>query len=251
MGTDDAPGDLGHLDPAIQKVEFKLTVLPAEERRVQALLRDAGVLPARRQVYFYDTAELALYGRDLVLRARVTQGDDDDSTVKLRPVDLRDADAGWRSIEGIRIELDVVGHKQVPSAKLDGEPRRGEIDRVKAGRRRVAELFSSEQEQLIADHAPRGLSLQELEVLGPVDARKWELDDPDDFPHTLSVEEWSLPDATHFLELSFKVSAAAAHDARIAFGALLSELGLDPAGDQTPKTPRVLRYFADRLGGGD
>lgn len=247
MGTHEAAADLSHLDPTIQKVEFKLTVLPAEERRVQALLNDEGVLPVRRQVYFYDTADLALYGRDLVLRARVTQRDDDDSTVKLRPVDLADADAGWRSIDGIRIELDVVGDTQVPSAKLDGEPQRGEIDRVKARRRPVAALFSEEQEQLIADHAPRGLSLQKLEVLGPVDARKWDLDHPDGFPHTLSVEEWSLPDATHFLELSFKVPAGDALDARIAFSALLSELGLDAAGDQVPKTPRVLRYFADRL----
>ena len=56
-----------------------------------------------------------------MLRARVTEGDDDDSTVKLRPVDLADDEASWRQIDKIRIELDVVGDKQVVSAKLDGE----------------------------------------------------------------------------------------------------------------------------------
>lgn len=235
------------IDPAIQKVEFKLTVLPEDESRVQALLQDERARPQRRKVYFYDTEDLALYGNDLVLRARVTQGDDDDSTVKLRPVDLADEAARWRSIEGIRIELDVVGDRQVPSAKLDGEPERGEIEDVDAHRRSVGSLFSGKQERLVADHAPDGISLPALRVLGPVDARKWDLDNPAGFPHPLSVEEWSLPDATHFLELSFKVAPDAASDARTAFRALLRRLEIDVTGDQTAKTPRVLRYFADRL----
>ena len=248
MAIDTDGGDLGRLDPAIQKVEFKITVLSGEEAEVQALLQKEGGQPQRRKVYFYDTKDLALYGKDLVLRARVTQGDDDDSTVKLRPVDLADDEASWRQIDGIRIELDVVGDKQVPSAKLDGEPDRGEVEEVEAKQRPVGSLFSGKQEQLIADYAPDGISLNELEVLGPVDARKWDLDDPDGFPHTLSVEDWSLPDATRFIELSFKVSADEATDAQTAFRALLIGLEVDVAGDQTPKTPRVLKYFADRLG---
>jgi hypothetical protein len=248
MAIDTDGGDLGRLDPAIQKVEFKITVLSGEEAEVQALLQKEGGQPQRRKVYFYDTKDLALYGKDLVLRARVTQGDDDDSTVKLRPVDLADDEASWRQIDGIRIELDVVGDKQVPSAKLDGEPDRGEVEAVEAKQRPVGSVFSGKQEQLIADYGPDGISLNKLEVLGPVDARKWDLDDPDGFPHTLSVEEWSLPDATRFIELSFKVPADEATDAQAAFRALLIGLEVDVAGDQTPKTPHVLKYFADRLG---
>lgn len=243
----DTDADLGHLDPAIQKVEFKLTVFAAEERQVQALLRREGAQPRRRKVYFYDTKDLALYGNDLVLRARVTQGDDDDSTVKLRPVDPAHGDARWRQIEGIRIELDVVGGKQIPSAKLDGEPDRGEIEGVEGKQRPVASLFSGKQERLFADYAPDRTSLHELEVLGPVDARKWDLDNPEGFPYALSVEEWSLPDATRFIELSFKVSADEANNAQTAFRALLTGLEVDATGDPTPKTPRVLKFFADRL----
>jgi hypothetical protein len=239
--------DLAHLDPAIQKVEFKLTALAGDEAKVQALLQRSGGQPQRRKVYFYDTKGRALYDKDLVLRARVTQGDDDDSTVKLRPVDLADDQASWRQIDGIRIELDVVGDEQVRSAKLDGEPNRGEIEEVAAKQRPVASLFSGKQEQLIADYAPDGISLDELEVLGPVDAHKWDLDNPEGFPHTLSIEEWSLPDATHFIELSFKVSPDEAKDAHTAFRALLIRLDVKLAGDQTAKTPRVLKYFADRL----
>jgi uncharacterized protein YjbK len=247
MAIDTDAGDLGHLDPAIQKVEFKLTVRAAEERKAQPLRQSEGGQPQQRKVYFYDTKDLALYGKDLVLRARVTEGDDDDSTVKLRPVDLANGEASWRQIDGIRIELDVVGKEHVSSAKLDGEPDRGEIEAVEAKHREVGSLFSWKQEQLIADYAPDGISLHELEVLGPVDARKWDLEKPEGFPHTLSVEEWSLPDATHFIELSFKVSADEANDAQTAFRALLTRLQLNVAGDQTPKTPRVLKFFAGRL----
>ena len=247
LAMDSNDGALRTLDPAIQKVEFKLTVLAVEEGKVQALLQQQGGQPQRRKVCFYDTKDLALYAKDLVLRARVTQGEDDDSTVKLRPVDLADNEARWRQIDEVRIELDVVGDKQVASAKLDGEPARGEIDDVEARRRGVGSLFSAKQERIIADFAPDGTSLHELEVLGPVDARKWDLDDLEGFPHTLSVEEWSLPEATRFIELSFKVSADEASEAQTAFRALLAGLEISVAGDQTPKTRRVLKFFADRL----
>jgi hypothetical protein len=247
MLIDTDAGDLGHLNSAIEKVEFKVTALAEEEATVQALLQRQGKQPQRRKVYFYDTADLALYDADLVLRARVTAGDEDDSTVKLRPVDLADPDAGWRKIDGIRVELDVVGAKQVPSAKLEGTPDRGEIEAVEAGQRRLGSLFSGAQERLIAERAPRGVALNHLEVLGPVDARKWELANLDGFPYELAVEEWSLPDATHFIELSFKVDADEAKDAQTAFRDLLTCMEIDLVGDQQPKTPRVLKFFADRL----
>ena len=94
MATHTEARGFGELDPAIQKLEFKVTVLPPEEPKVQAELRRAEN-PARRKVYFYDTPELALLAKDLVLRARVTDGDDDDSTVKLRPLPLPNIPARW------------------------------------------------------------------------------------------------------------------------------------------------------------
>ena len=242
-------GSFSDLDPAIQRLEFKLTVLPEEEPGIQHELRQTGVRPAPRKVYFYDTPQLALAGRDVYLRARVTDGDDDDSTVKLRPLPLPDVPARWRDNADVRIELDVVGDRRVASAKLDGKPDRGEIEQVERGARTVSRLFGKAQEAIIADALPPGVSLDDLAVLGPVDARKWELP-PAAFPYDLAVEEWSLPDATHFTELSFKVEPDGAADAHQAFHALLDRLGVDRAGDQDPKTPRVLRFFAERLAQG-
>jgi hypothetical protein len=239
----------GDLDPAIQKLEFKVTVLPAEEPKVQAELRSLAVDPARRKVYFYDTPELALFAQDLVLRARVTDGDDDDSTVKLRPLPLPDIPDRWRTTDKVRIELDVVGSRQVPSAKLDGKPDRGEIEQVAQHALALSKLLSKAQEAIIDDVMPSGTALDDLAVLGPVNARKWDLP-PGAFPFELSVEEWSLPDESHFVELSFKVDPDEAASAEQAFHALLDRMGIGHDGDPEPKTPRVLRFFAQRLRSG-
>jgi hypothetical protein len=236
-------------DPAIQKIEFKVTVLPPEESRVHAELRRVGVSPVRRKVYFYDTPELALFANNLVLRARVTEGDDDDSTVKLRPLPLPGIPTRWSATDGVRIELDVVGSKQVPSAKLDGEPDRGEVEQVEQGALKLSKLFNSAQEALVADGLPSNTSLNDLAVLGPVAARKWDLP-PETFPHKLSVEEWSLPDGPHFVELSFKVTPDEAQSAERAFHSLLDRLQIGHDGDPDPKTPRVLRFYAERLRSG-
>jgi hypothetical protein len=246
MAADADADGFGDLDPAIQKLEFKVTVLPAEEPKVQAELRSAGVDPARRKVYFYDTPELALFAKDLVLRARVTDGDDDDSTVKLRPLPLPNVPARWRATDDVRIELDVVGKKRVPSAKLDGEPDRGEIEQVEHGALKLSKLFTKAQEVLVADGLPSTTSLNDLVVLGPVDARKWELP-PETFPHKMSVEEWTLPNGPHFIELSFKVAPDEAQTAARAFHSLLDRLKIGHNGDPDPKTPRVLKFFAERL----
>jgi hypothetical protein len=240
-------GNLSKLDPAIDRVEFKLTVLAPEEPRVQAVLRSAGVEPMRRKVYFYDTPELDLYKRNLVLRARVTDGDDDDSTVKLRPLPRRKIPR-WKK-DGVRIELDVVGKRHAHSAKLDGKPERGRIEQVEEGALALSKLFSAAQEAVIQRKA-NGTKLNDLAVLGPVDARKWDLP-PETFPHKLSVEEWLLPDGTHFIELSFKATPDEAVAAERAFHTLLDRLEIGHDGDPNPKTPRVLKILAERLSAPD
>jgi hypothetical protein len=234
------------IDPAIQKLEFKVTVLPHEEQAVQGELRRAGVDPARRKVYFYDTPQLELSAKHLFLRARVTDGDDDDSTLKLRPLPLPGIPAPWRATEDVRIELDVVGSRQVPSAKLDGEPDQGEIEQVENGERGLSSLFNRAQEALIEDALPNRTALDELAVLGPVDALKWDLP-PESFPRELSVEQWTLPDGTHFVELSFKAKPDEAQDAERDFHAFLDRLDIGHEGDPDPKTPKVLGFFAERL----
>ena len=146
------------LDPAIEKLEFKVTVLPGRNRRCRPSCGARASTPARRKVYFYDTPELALFAKDLVLCGRVTDGDDVDATVKLRPLPLPDIPARWSATEEVRIELVVVGDGQVPSAELDGAPDRGEIEQVEHGMLKLSKLLSKPQEALVADGLPRATS---------------------------------------------------------------------------------------------
>ena len=241
--------NVGDLAKDIGEVEFKHTLVAVDEDKVPLVFRGAFKQPQRRKVYFYDTRKLELYDGGLVLRARVTQGDDDDSTVKVRPATLK-GDAPWRQIGGVEVELDVSGKGPMCSAKLDDNPEHGEVEDVEIEQRPIGSLFSQRQEDLVKAYAPRGVGFDDLEVLGPVDARKWVFDGLDDFPYTLCIEEWSLPDTTRFIELSVKVKRKAAPGAQAAFHALLERIGVTVAQGQEQKTPRVLRFFADRLAGG-
>ena len=242
--------NLGDLAKDIGEVEFKHTLVAVDEDKLSLVFRGALKQPERRKVYFYDTRRLELYNQGgLVLRARVKQSDDDDSTVKVRPASLK-GDAPWREIGGVEVELDVSGKGPMCSAKLEDTPQHGEVEDVEVEQRPIGSLFSRRQEDLVKAYAPEGVGFDDLKVLGPVDARKWVFDDLDDFPYKLCIEEWSLPDTTRFIELSIKVKRKDAPRAQTAFHALLERIGVTVAEGQEQKTPRVLKFFADRLAGG-
>jgi uncharacterized protein YjbK len=233
--------DLADLDKDIEKVEFKVTVLSEDEPKVLALIGQTD--GKERKVYFYDTKRLALKSRALVLRARLTEGESE-STVKLRPAHVENDNAAWRKIgkDERRVELDVVGLKQIDSVKVDRTLKRGAL--VGAG---IAKsLFSDQQETLIEAYGD-GITLEDLEVLGPVEARVWDKLQLGGLTHDVSIEEWALPNDTHFYELSFKVKRNEASAASAAFEDALARLEIKVAGEQVAKTEQVLEFFADRL----
>jgi hypothetical protein len=240
---DDLPDDIG-------EVEFKHTAAAGDEDKVPEIFGNALKHPERRKVYFYDTRARTLFEHGIVLRARVTQGDDDDSTVKIRPASLDD-DAPWREIKDVAVELDVSGKGPMCSAKLDEKRKPGEIEDVDGEKEPISSLFTKDQEKLVKAFAPDGVEIDDLEVLGPVDARKWEFDDLDGVAFELTIEEWLLPDTTRFIEFSTKVDRKDAAEAQKAFRAVLERFGADLAQVQDQKTPLVLKFFATRLSAGD
>ena len=80
-----------------------------------------------------DTPELEPFDAGVVLRARLTHGGADGSTVKLRPVDPTTVSDGWKISDGFEIELDTVGDTTICSAKLSVDQDRGEIQEVASG----------------------------------------------------------------------------------------------------------------------
>jgi hypothetical protein len=224
--------------PPIEKVEFKVTVLPREEETVFKLIGAAN--GSARTVFFYDTPDLKLHRRHHVyVRARVTENKND-STVKLRPLPESGVPADWSSSDGRRIEADVVGTRMVTSVKLDGTPDPGEIEAVASGDLEPDKLFKKAQEAVVP------VPVQDLSPLGPIRARLWDLP-TSVFARELSVEEWTVDDELHFVELSFKVDRSEAPAAQRDWHKWLDGQGIDRDGDPRPKTEQVLEHLAARL----
>ena len=242
-GKTDRAGDEG---PPESRVELKVTVAEeAIDRALDALGLDFDDAE-RRYVTFYDSADLALFDAGIVLRSRKIIDDDDDSTVKIRPLGAEDAGDIAPELFGeddFKCEIDRTPSREVSSCSLSVMQDRGEIDAVADGERDVSKLFSSEQEDFLALFSPEGFVLDEALVLGPIDTVRWKLEH-EDLGHELTVELWAMPDGGELLELSVKTDAASAGDALDALLSLLDSLDLPLDETQSTKTRRALEFFA-------
>ena len=117
------------------------------------------------------------------------------------------------------------------------------------GQRRMSKLFTKEQRAFYIDHAPEGLELDDLSMLGPINIMKLKFT-PGDFDRRLVAELWFYPDGSRILELSTKCAPAEAFDAAAQTKSFLTEHGVDLAGEQQTKTKTALDYFAGNLQAG-
>jgi hypothetical protein len=223
-------------------LELKLTV-PDEDRRsaVEALGIDA--LDARiRQVFFFDTPDLALDRAGVVVRARRTQGAPDDNVVKLRPVVPAQLPEALRARPEFVVEVDAMPGAFVCSGSFKGEAK-ASVAEVAAGKRPIRKLFSKPQRAFFAEHAPDGVELDDLSVLGPVHAFKLKLT-PKGLKHRLAVELWLYPDGTQILELSTKCAPGDWFKVATESRDFLAGAGLDLSAEQSTKTRTALEYFS-------
>jgi hypothetical protein len=230
-------------------VELKLTV-PEEYRRSAADALGADPLDAQiRQVFFFDTPELALDSAGVVVRARRIQRGKDDSVVKLRPVVPDELPDDVRRSKGFKVEVDAMPGGFVCSASFKGRPREGEVKEAVAGRARLSRLFSKEQREFFARHAPDGIELDDLSVLGPVLTLKLKYT-PEGAARPLTVELWNYPHGSRILELSTKAAPSEAFQAVAESRAFLIERGISLDGKQETKTRTALEFFSRELTGG-
>jgi hypothetical protein len=224
-------------------VELKLTV-PEEHQRsaVQGLGMDP--LEAQiRQVFFFDTPDLALDGHGVVVRARRIQGKGEDSIVKLRPVVPTELPDELRRSASFRVEVDAMPGGFVCSGTLKGAPKSGDVLRAVAGELPVKKLFSKEQRAYYAEHAPEGVTFDDLTVLGPIFVLKLRFT-PEELGRRLVAEMWLYPDGSRVLELSTRAETTDAFQAAAEVRAFLVGKGVDLTGEQQTKTRKALEYFA-------
>src|SRR5829696_5815164 len=117
--TDSQLSELLALLPGADTVELKLTVAAAGRRpAIEAL--DMDPLDAQiRQVYFFDTPDLALNGAGVVVRARRVQGKGEDTVVKLRPVVPDELPDDLRRSPSVGVEIDAMPGGFVCSASMN------------------------------------------------------------------------------------------------------------------------------------
>jgi len=226
--------------------ELKLTVPDSEQRSAVAALGMDPLDAQIRQVYFFDTPDLALNTHGLVVRARRVQQRPNDSVVKLRPVVPDNLPDGLRKSKELVVEVDAMPGGYVCSASMKGTPAADGVKAVAAGDQPIRKLFSKEQRAFFTTHAPDGIGLDDLTVLGPINLFKLKFS-PQGYPRRLVAELWFYPDGSRILELSTKCPPAEAFDVAAETRAFLAAQGVDLSGEQQTKTSTALKFFSRNL----
>ena len=230
----------------VDSVELKLTVPESDQR---STVRALGIDPLEaemRQIFFFDTPELALNANGLVVRARRVQRKTADSVVKLRPVVPAELPKKVRRSPALVVEVDAMPGGYVCSAALKRSLDNSEVREVAEGERPLRSLFSKEQREFFAAHAPEGVGFDDLSLLGPIVVLKLKFK-PVDFDQKLVVELWNYPDNSRILELSTKCVPTEALGAAMEAKAFLRGRGVDLTGEQQTKTKTALDYFSKNL----
>ena len=225
-------------------VELKVTVPESEQRSAVVSLGLDPLEAQIRQIYFFDTPDLALSGSGVVVRARRVQGKGDDSVVKLRPVVPADLPDDLRRSASFFVEVDAMPGGFVCSASLRGTPRKTDIRSTVTGGLPLRKLFSREQRAFYAAHAPEGIGLDDLAVLGPIFVLKLRLTPEELDGRRLVAEVWLYPDGSRLLELSTKCLPPEGFQVAAEVRAYLDGRGVDLSGEQETKTRKALEYFA-------
>ncbi len=227
-------------------VELKVSVPDGDQRSVVRALEMDPLQAEIRQIAFYDTPDLRLNKSGVVVRARRIQGKPADSVVKLRPVDPDDLPASLRKLPGFGVEVDAMPGGFVCSGRLKAEVDPALATKAFASRAMSPKMFTKDQRAFYAKHAPDGIELGDLVMLGPVNIMKLKFT-PEALRRKMVAELWLYPDGTRVLELSTKCLPSQAFDTAAQTKAFLAEHGVDLSAAQQTKTRTALEYFAAHL----
>jgi hypothetical protein len=244
--SDQDLAELISLTKGADSVELKLTV-PVSERSRGAAALGVDPLDAQiRQVYFFDTPDLTLNKAGVVVRARRVQRKGDDTVVKLRPVVPDELPGELRRSPNFGVEVDAMPGGFVCSGSMKRALKTPEVRDTVFGKRPIRKLYSKEQRALFAAHAPDGLALDDLSILGPIFVLKLKFA-PEGYARRLVAELWLYPDNSMILELSTKCAPSETFQVAAETRAFLTQKGVDLTGEQETKTKKALQYFSKRL----
>jgi hypothetical protein len=247
LSDEDIGTVLGLLGDA-DSVELKLNVSDTKRWEVVEAL-DIDPLDAQiRQVFFFDTPDLALNQAGLVVRARRVQGKGDDTVVKLRPVVPSTLPPRLRRSEDFVVEIDTMPGSFVCSASFKGALAEPLVRPTVQGNHPVHKLFSKAQRDFYAEHAPEGVGLDDLTVMGPIMVFKLKVTPPD-LQRRVVGEMWVYPDGSRIVELSTKCTPSEPFQVAAEVKAFLAKRGISMRDEQRTKTRAALDFFTGDRGG--
>jgi hypothetical protein len=157
-----------------------------------------------------------------------------------------DVPSQLRKSPNLVVEVDAMPGGFVCSASLKGVPTKAAVKDVSAGNASIRKLFSKEQRAFYERHAPDGLDLDSLAILGPIAVFKVKTV-PVELGRKLVGELWLYPDYSRILELSTKCAPPDALTVAAESRKFLSSRGIDLDGDQQTKTNAALEFFVSKL----
>ncbi len=244
--TDDQLAEMLDLMKEADSVELKLTV-PEQSQRSTIRALELDPLDAQiRQVFFFDTPDLALYEQGVVVRARRIQGKASDSVVKLRPVVPAELPDSLRASPSFGVEVDAMPGGYVCSGSLKGKLSPDAVLEAVRGKTKLRKLYSKEQRAFFEEHAPDGIELDDLSVLGPIFVLKLNFT-PEELGRRMVGELWLYPDGSRIVELSTKCKPGEGFQVAAEARAFLGGRGVDLAGEQQTKTKTALEFFSEEL----
>ena len=228
-------------------IELKLT-LPEHSYRSAAAALGVDPLEAQiRQVFFFDTPDLDLNSAGVVARARRVQGRD--ARLGRQAAPGGPGRAPGRAAPAARVRRR--GRRAAGRLRLlgvdEGRPLSpNAVHECVAGDRPLRKLFSKAQRAFFAEHAPDGLTIDDLSVLGPIFVLKLKMA-PETFSRRLVAEMWLYPDGSRIVELSTKCAPGRRARRRHRGPRLPREQGHRLEGEQQTKTKTALEFFSAEL----
>ena len=251
--VDEAPriqeADYGRLLELVRgadTVELKMTVPATDHRRTIGQLPLDPVEAQPRQVWFFDTRDLALDRAGVVVRARRIAGGRGDTVVKLRPVVPAELPSELRHEAAFNVEVDAMPGGFVCSGSYKGRSTGQEIRDVVDGNLGLRKIFSKEQRRFFRDYAPAEITMDSLIPLGPTFVLKATFQPPE-LQRRFVTEVWFYPDGSRILELSTKCLPSDAFQVAFECRSYLADRGIKASSAQETKTRAALNYFKAQL----
>jgi hypothetical protein len=234
--------------PPPEKIEVKLAFMSEDTAQAFAVLGLSEPAKEERQIHFFDSGNLALFDRGLILRVRqtVTGSDPDDATLKVRGPSAPDtadrflATAG----SGAKFEGDQnVGREEAPSFSIITQPGSALVAAAVTDAGKLQTVLDETGKTLLREVGGAEADPTVLKCLGPIRSRIWKFQ-PDGFAGKITAELWDVAGA-QLLEISDKAP-------RIESSALADRLkNLVPESKarqlDTSKTRFALEFFVPEL----